>query len=253
MKNLDEVWIAYSKTRDKALKDILIVEYISVVKYVVGRFNIYATTAQVEYEELVGYGLLGLIDAVEKFDLSKGAQFETYASRRVHGAILDSLRMLDWAPLRLRQRSKAFERTCQQLENKLGRMPTDEEIAQELNTTVEDVQTMTKELTISALVSLEDHIEQNKELKPFNPADNDESLEEIYLRSELKELLLNTLDRLNEKERKVVTLYYFESLTLKEISKIMDISESRVSQIHSKAILNLQLKLGKYKNVLFPT
>ena len=251
MKNLDEVWKAYFKTKDKALKDMLIVEYISVVKYVVGRFNIYVTTAQVEYEELVGYGLIGLIDAVEKFDLSRGARFETYASKRVYGSILDSLRMLDWAPLALRKKSKAFERTCQQLEFKFGRAPTDEEIAKELNVPIDDVPAMVRELTICNIVSLEDHLEQNKEVAPFDRSGDSETIEEGYLRSELKELLVDTLDRLKEKEKMVVTLYYFENLTVKEISKIMEISESRVSQIHSKAILNLQLKLGKYKDVLF--
>ncbi len=253
MDNIDKVWQNYCTTRDATLKDTLIVEYAPLVKYVAGRLSIHIGQ-HVEYEDLISYGIFGLIDAIDKFDYEKGVKFETYATLRIRGSIIDSIRKLDWVPRTLRQKNKQLEQIYSEMEFELGREPTDEEIALKLNITLDEVRDIFKKASVLTLVSLDDYLEQNHELG-FNIDANSitESPETKYEKEEVKQTLINAIDKLTEKERRVVTLYYFEDLTLKEISNIMGVSESRISQIHAKAILKLQNRLGKYKSVLFTT
>lgn len=247
----EKVWLEYKKTKDPLLKEKLIIEYAPLVKYVAGRISIHIGQ-HVEYDDLISYGIFGLIDAIDKFDCEKGVKFETYASLRIRGEIIDNIRKLDWVPRTLRQKSKVLEQAYTELEFSLGREPSESEIAQKLNLTNEQVQELMKSSSVAMLISLDDYLDQNHEAPMVNVVNaNIETPEVHFEKEEVKTILTNAINSLNEKEKKVVTLYYFEELTLKEISKIMGVSESRISQIHSKAVLKLQSKLGKYKSILF--
>jgi RNA polymerase sigma factor for flagellar operon FliA len=251
MTNLDTLWQTYIAEKKPALKEKLILHYAPLVKYVAGRLLIHIGQ-HVEYDDLVGYGIFGLIDAIEKFDNAKGVKFETYASFRIRGAIIDHIRRMDWVPRTLRQKNKQLEQVYTQLEEELGRQPTDEELAEKLNMSIDEAQDLIKKSSVLSLVSLDDFMEQNYE-SSFTSlvASRVDSPEEQTEMQERKEMLADAISKLSEKEKLVVTLYYFEDLTLKEISSIMKVSESRVSQIHTKAITRLQGKLGRYKNLLF--
>ena len=251
MTNLDSVWQAYITNKSPAVKEKLILHYAPLVKYVAGRLMIHIGQ-HVEFDDLCGYGIFGLIDAVEKFDNAKGVKFETYASFRIRGAIIDHIRRMDWVPRTLRQKNKQMEQIFAQLEEKLGRTPTEEELAHELGVPLEEVQDLIKKSSVLSLVSLDDFMEQNYEASFSSLVDNRQnSPEEQADKQESKNMLASAIGKLSEKEKLVVTLYYFEDLTLKEISSIMKVSESRVSQIHTKAIQRLQGKLGRFKNLLF--
>ena len=247
----DNLWQTYNANRNPALKEKLIVHYAPLVKHVAGRLLIHIGQ-HVEYDDLVGYGVFGLIDAIDKFDSTKGVKFETYASFRIRGAIIDHIRRMDWVPRTLRQKNKQMEQANAKLEEQFGRAPTEEELAEELNLSPDEARDLIKKSSVLSLVSLDDFLEQNYE-SAFTAlvASNTQSPEEQAERHERKAMLGDAISKLSEKEKLVVTLYYFEDLTLKEISSIMKVSESRVSQIHTKAIKKLQGKLGRYKGLLF--
>lgn len=249
-KDMEKIWLEYSKTKDPKLKEELIIQYSSLVKYVAGRVNIFLGQ-HVEFEDLVSYGIFGLIDAIDKFDIEKGNKFETYASLRIRGSILDSIRKLDWVPRTLRQKQKQMDQVYVNLENKLGHVPSDQEVADNLNISLEDVQEFNKKNNISSLISLDEYVEQNYESNLNTSQINNDEPEHVYEKQELKENLIAAIDKLSDKEKMVISLYYFEDLTLKEISSIMNISESRVSQLHTKAVSRLRTKLGRYKELLY--
>ncbi|MDK2798555.1 MAG: polymerase sigma factor FliA [Clostridiales bacterium] len=245
------LWKQYSETRNNAIKEKLILEYSPLIKYVAGRLSIYFGN-NVEYEDLLSYGVFGLIDAIEKFDISKGVKFETYASLRIRGSIIDSVRKLDWVPRTLRQKSKEIEKAYLELEAKLGRSPLDSEVADKLGMDINSFHKVVNEVNLSHLISLDEFLEQNYEthVDAFHDSHlgNPTNYAEV---NEIKNLLADAIDKLSEKEKTVVTLYYFEELTLKEISAIMQVSESRVSQLHSKAVTRLRSKLKKHKSILY--
>lgn len=249
MKNLDKVWETYSKTKDPEIKNKLILEYAHIVKYVAGRLST-RIGRHVDFDDLESYGIFGLIDAIDKFDYKKGVKFETYASLRIRGEIIDNIRRLDWVPRSLRQKNKELEKTYSGLENKLGREPTNAEIADELNMSESETAELIQKSSVASLISLDDYMEQNYDQGFEDDEGYDKSPEGQYDKQELKDLLIKAIDSLTDREKKVVTLYYYEDLTLKEISKIMEVSESRISQIHSKAVLKLNSKLGKHKALL---
>lgn len=246
-----ELWKKYSETKDPGIKDQLIIEYADLVKYVAGRLSIYFGS-NVEYDDLVGYGVFGLIDAIDKFDLTKKVKFETYASLRIRGAIIDSIRELDWAPRSLRKKGKELEKAYFEVENQLGHSATDQEVADKLGISTEELNKLLQEVNMSQMISLEDYLEQNHETG-FDPLSlqRDNNMPEQRMEVlELKEILSEAIDKLPEKERTVVTLYYYEELTLKEISLIMNVSESRISQLHTKAILRMRGKLERLKSAI---
>ena len=245
-KDISKLWEDYAETKSKEIKDILIVEYAPLVKYIAGRVGV-NIGYRVDNDDLIGYGIFGLMDAIDKFDYSKGNKFETYASLRIRGAIIDAIRKMDWVPRDLRQKNKQLEQAYSVLETELGREPSEEELADQLALSVTETKNLIKKAAIVNLVSLDDYLEQNHEDTSFS--DND-SPADVYDRKEIADILANAIDKLTEKEKKVVTLYYFEDLTLKEISKILEVSESRVSQLHSKAVIKLKAKLGNYKNII---
>ena len=245
-----DLWREYSITKDPAIREKLIVEYSFLVKYVAGRLSIYFGS-NVDYDDLVGFGVFGLIDAIDKFDINKGVKFETYASLRIRGSIIDSIREMDWVPRSLRQKNKELERLYAELENELGHSASDKEVAEKLGIHVEEFYKLLSDVSVSSMVSLEDFLEQNYEIGVEHSNVSREDRPESYLElSEIKDILINAIGRLPDKEKTVVSLYYFDELTLKEISLIMKVSESRISQLHTKAILRMRGKLARHKSIL---
>ena len=243
----DELWKEYSVTRVPELREKIILEYAHLIKYIAGRLNIYFGS-NVEYDELVSFGVFGLIDAIDKFDISKGVKFETYASLRIRGSIIDGVRELDWVPRSVRQKHKELENAYAQIEAEKGRAANDEEVASKLGLSLKEYNKMLSEVNLASLVSLEEYLEQSYETGTgMVSTDRHNNPEQQLELSELKEILAEGIDSLPEKERDVICFYYFEELTLKEISKIMGVSESRISQLHTKALLRLRGRLGRYK------
>ncbi len=246
-----DLWKKYHETKEPSIKEQLILEYADLIKYVAGRLSIYFGS-NVEYDDLVGYGIFGLIDAIDKFDIYKGVKFETYASLRIRGSIIDSIRELDWVPRSLRKKSKDLEKAYSELENELGHTATDEQVAAKMGISLDDLNKVLQEVNMSTMISLEDYLEQNYEIGFDISNDDEDRIPEKRIEvNEIKETLSESIDKLPEKERLVVTLYYFEELTLKEISAIMKVSESRISQLHTKAILRMRAKLERQKYILF--
>ena len=246
----NKLWSEYSRTRSTALRDQLIIEYSQLVKLVAGRLGMYLGYS-VEYDDLCGYGIFGLIDAIDKFDRGKDVKFETYASLRIRGSILDQIRKMDWIPRTVRQKRKKIEEAIKQIETKTGRNASDEEIAQELGIGEEELNDWQTQLNVTNVISLNEFVEQGGE--PVMDAKNNSHFiqpEESVQEEELKKVLMESLELLTEKEKKVILLYYYEDLTLKEISSILEVSESRVSQLHTKALLKMRKRMGNYMGIL---
>ncbi len=245
-----DLWQEYKTTKDPSIREKIILEYSHLVKYVAGRLSIYFGS-NVDYDDLVGFGIFGLIDAIDKFDLNKGVKFETYASLRIRGSIIDSIREMDWVPRSLRQKNKELERVYTELENQLGHSASDKQVAESLGISMQEFYKLINDVSISSMVSLEDFLEQNFEIGiEYRNANKDERPESYTELSEMKEILIKAISKLPEKEKNVVSLYYFNELTLKEISVIMKVSESRISQLHTKAILRMRGKLARHKEIL---
>ncbi len=242
--NKERLWIEYNHSKSAVIREQIIIEYVPLVKVVAGRLSIYLGS-NVEYDDLVSYGIFGLIDAIDKFDYGKGIKFETYASLRIRGSILDQIRKLDWIPRSVRQKQKAIDTAVKTLEKELGPNYSDSDMAKELGISEDEYLNWLSQTNISNISSIEDFLDQGNEVK----ASSNRSYariepEKVVEESELKEKLEEALDILTEKEKKVILLYYYEDLTLKEISRVMDVSESRVSQLHSKALKKLKNGLG---------
>lgn len=234
---INSLWKIYKDTKDANYRQILIEQHIQLVKIVAGRmYNYYG--GNVEYEDLLGFGIFGLIDAIDKFDINRELKFETYAQIRIRGSIIDSLRKIDWVPRGLRKKAKEIENAINIVENKLGRSATIKEIADELNMNKKEVENTLSEISTINVPSLEETLANKGDIS-FNQNDI-ESPDKIFEVKELKDILKGAIEKLNEKEKTVVSLYYFEELTYKEIASVLGLSESRISQIHSKAIISLK-------------
>lgn len=242
--NKERLWIEYNHSKTSVIREQIIVEYVPLVKLVAGRLNIYLGS-NVEYEDLVSYGIFGLIDAIDKFDYGKGIKFETYASLRIRGAILDQIRKMDWIPRSVRQKQKSIDAAIKKLEAEKGTAYTDDDIAGELGISVDEYNNWMGQTNVGNISSLEDFMEQGNEIKSSsNPSYMKIEPEHVIVENELKSSLTEALGALTEKEKKVILLYYYEELTLKEISRVMDVSESRISQLHSKALKKMKVYLG---------
>ncbi len=237
---LTTLWHNYKKNKDPQAKIKLIEQYIQLVKIIAGRlYTSYGTN--IEYDDLVSYGIFGLIDAVEKFDLDRQVKFKTYAQIRIRGAIIDELRLLDWIPRSVRQKAKQVDEAYNKLENQLGRSASEIEVANELGITVKELQNILMQTNSFNVVSLEETIFENNIIS--NQEQQDYSPEELICTKETYNILKKNIEQLPNREKQVISLYYYNNLTYKEIGAILDISESRVSQLHSKAILRLKAKL----------
>jgi RNA polymerase sigma factor for flagellar operon FliA len=220
------LWAAFSGTRDQGARDRLILTYAPLVKYVAGRLGA-GLPAHVEESDLVSYGLIGLIGAIERFDPSREIKFETFAISRIRGAIIDELRALDWVPRSVRSRAREIERAIGQFEAQHHRAPTDDEISRSSIVALDELWTISNTGDqVSLIDTLEDH----------GSADPQRNLTE----AELREAIAEAIAGLPEREKIVVTLYYYEELTLREIGEVIGVTESRVSQLHMKAILRLR-------------
>jgi RNA polymerase sigma factor for flagellar operon FliA len=242
------LWREYRRTGAKELRDRLIVMYSPLVKYVAGRLGS-GLPAHVDEGDLVSYGLLGLIGAIERYDPDRDIKFETYAIARIRGSIIDELRALDWVPRSVRARAREIERAIAALEAKLGRAPTDEEIAEKVGINVGELEESLTDIARSSIaaldelwsvsgegdqVSLLDTLEDPDSVRPADALDE----------TELREILGDAISRLPEREKLVITLYYYEELTLREIGEVLGVTESRISQLHTKAILRLKARLA---------
>ncbi len=247
-----KLWEEYSKDKSPEIREKIILEYAPLVKVVAGRLSMYLGYNG-EYEDLVSYGIFGLIDAIDKFDFLKDVKFETYASLRIRGSILDQIRKMDWIPRTIRQKQKKIDAVIKEMEVRYGRTATDEEIAEGLGITSDEYLDWQSQMKITNVVSLNEFLEQGSEVS--NEASHTRSTqfdspEEVLERDELKKMLAEALELLTEKERKVILLYYYEDLTLKEISSILEVSESRISQLHTRALQKMKVKLGNYIGIL---
>ncbi|MEE1100349.1 MAG: FliA/WhiG family RNA polymerase sigma factor [Agathobacter sp.] len=252
MKELDKekLWKCYSEKPTAELREQLIIEYAQLVKIVAGRLSMYLGH-NVEYDDLVSYGVFGLIDAIDKFDAGKNVKFETYASLRIRGSILDQIRKMDWIPRTIRQKQRQIDDAIKAIEMRTGKNATDEELANELGLSEEELCNWQSQLKITNVVSLNEFEETGPE--PVMDATHNSHFaqpEDVVAETELKDMLLSALELLTEKERKVIELYYYEDLTLKEISQILEVSESRVSQLHTKGLVKMRKKMGPYMNIL---
>lgn len=245
-----KLWADYSKNPTPELREKIILEYAPLVKLVAGRLAMYLGY-NVEYDDLVGYGIFGLIDAIDKFDAKKEVKFETYASLRIRGAILDQIRKMDWIPRTVRQRQRKISDAIKEIEANTGRAATDEEIAAALGISGQEYDDWQSQMKVTGVVSLDEFVESGSDISEGGgTVSKVEKPEEAIEREELKKMLAEALQTLTEKEQKVVLLYYYEELTLKEISNILDVSESRVSQLHTKALNKMKIKLGPYMNIV---
>jgi RNA polymerase sigma factor for flagellar operon FliA len=244
-----KLWRKYKKQKTQAVREEIVKRYLYLVKYVAGRVAI-GLPPNIEMGDLVSYGILGLFDAIEKFDVEQGNKFETYAVTRIRGSIMDELRKLDWAPRLLRKRAKAVERKCRELEEQHGRMATDEELAQAMNVSLNELNSIYSDLNSTAFLSLDEVWQNDDGNKPISRLQTIEdsliSNQLLYLqKNESREIILETLNELPEKEKLVMVLYYYENLTLKEIGQVLTVSESRICQIHTKVIIRLRSMLKK--------
>lgn len=250
--NVLDLWDKYKRYKDYAARESLITVYVPLVKYVAGRLAI-SLPATVQQDDLLSYGIFGLIDAIEKFDLERNVKFETYAIARIRGAIWDGLRAMDWVPYSVRNKAKELEKTYAALENSLGRSATDEEVCQALGMTSDAFHKLLIETSVTSFTSLDeicsfdgDQASGTKILDIIEDKNTVDPVNNIMF-EEKKRVLADALNKLPERERLVVALYYYEGLTLKEIGKVLGVSESRISQMHTKAILRLRGCLSRIK------
>ena len=240
------LWEEYSKNPLPQLRERLIIEYAQLVKIVAGKLSIYLG-GNVEYEDLVGYGIFGLIDAIDKFNVNRDVKFETYASLRIRGAILDQIRKMDWIPRTVRQKQKKIDEAIRTIEQKTGKSATDEEVAAELGIDEDEYYKWEAQLNVTNVISLNEFIEQGNEPREMGAsAKRFKSPEQVVEQQELSQKLEEAMQILTDKERKVILLYYYEDMTLKEISKVFEVSESRVSQLHTKALQKIKRNMGGY-------
>lgn len=233
-----ELWRAYKATAAAELRNELAERYMPLVRIVCGRLAI-SLPAHLDRDDLLSSGFFGLLDAIERYDISRGIKFETYAGVRIRGAMIDYLRSKDWIPVTLRQKIRKYEQALYRLENELGRSATDAEVAAELGITLEELHNLIGQCNAATVLPLEEYLQNDtQEAQEANPAESIEYLE-------MKDMLTRAIDRLPEKERTVISLYYYEEMTLKEISMVLHLSEARISQLHTKAIFRMRSYLTR--------
>ncbi|MGW3951952.1 RNA polymerase sigma factor WhiG [Streptomyces sp. NPDC004752] len=248
---LDELWGSYKATGDERLREQLILHYSPLVKYVAGRVSV-GLPPNVEQADFVSSGVFGLIDAIEKFDIGREIKFETYAITRIRGAMIDELRALDWIPRSVRQKARNVERAYATLEARLRRTPSEGEVAAELGIGIDELHAVFGQLSLANVVALEEllHVggEGGDRLSLMDTLEDTaaDNPVEVAEDRELRRFLARAINTLPDREKTVVTLYYYEGLTLAEIGNVLGVTESRVSQIHTKSVLQLRAKLAGF-------
>jgi RNA polymerase sigma factor FliA len=245
---LHALWADYKASRSGVIRDKLILHYAPLVKYVASRVSV-GLPQNVEHADLVSYGIFGLIDAIDKFETDRGVKFETYAIRRIRGAIIDELRSIDWVPRSVRAKARAVEQAFAALEAELGRAPTDAEMAKALDMTENDLQQIFTQVSFVGVVALDDIFPRASERGETTTladtiADKGDGPVGLYEVEEVRQALATAINRMPEREKVVLTLYYYENLTLAEIGQVLGVTESRVCQIHTRAVLQLKSRLA---------
>jgi RNA polymerase sigma factor for flagellar operon FliA len=245
---LRDLWKRYKTEDDRHARERLVLAYSPLVKYVAGKMGS-GLPSYVDDADLISYGLTGLISAIERFEPSREIKFETYAMSRIKGAIIDELRLMDWVPRSVRMRAREFERANAKLEHKLHRAPTDQELADELDVTPEELQEHIQQISNSAVIALDElwsvsdssggQVSLLDTIEDPHAADPEKSFDAVTV----KEQVAEAISRLPEREKLVIALYYYENLTLREIGEVLGVTESRVSQLHTKAVLRLKSRL----------
>ncbi len=248
----NKLWEKYIKTRNLEVRDYFVIKYAPLVKYVAGKVSM-GMPQNIEFDDLVSYGIFGLIDAINKYDPARGIKFKTYAMTRIRGAIFDELRSIDWIPRSIRQKAKQIEQVISELENKLGRTVEDEEIAKDLGISTEEFHSLLNKLSGTSMLSLNDIWylgDENDELSILETLEAPPNMNPDILieKEEIRDYIIEAIKKLPDKEKKVIVLYYYEDLTLKEIGEVLEVTESRVSQLHTKAIMRLRGRLGRIKS-----
>ncbi|HWH30326.1 MAG TPA: RNA polymerase sigma factor WhiG [Mycobacteriales bacterium] len=248
-----ELWREYKASGDERLRERLILHYSPLVKYVAGRVGV-GLPPNIEQADLVSYGIFGLIDAIEKFDLERAIKFETYAISRIKGAIIDELRSIDWIPRSVRYKAREVEKAYAALEARLHRTPTEAEVAQELGIALEDLHQIFSQVSFVNVVALDELLssggEKGDKLSLVDTLEDTKAEDPVsaFETEETKHLLAKAINTLPEREKIVVTLYYYEGLTLAEIGQVLGVTESRICQMHTKAVLQLRGKLADQRD-----
>ena len=246
--DIEQLWADFKAHRTQDLRDKLIVQYSPLVKYVAGRVGV-GLPRNVEQADLASFGVFGLIDAIEKFDPERGYKFETYAIARIKGAILDELRSIDWIPRSVRSKARALERAYQKLEAELHRTPTDEEVAAELDLTQPQLQTLLSKVSFLGIVALDEMLSGGDRGESMTLGDTiaDSGAGPVgsFEVEEMRQLLAEAINHMGDREKVVLTLYYYEGMTLSEIGQVLGVTESRASQLHTRAVLQLRGKLAE--------
>jgi RNA polymerase sigma factor for flagellar operon FliA len=250
---IGELWRAFKDSGDLTLRERLILHYSPLVKYVAGRVGV-GLPPNIEQADLVSYGIFGLIDAIEKFDLSRAIKFETYAISRIKGAIIDELRAIDWIPRSVRYKAREVEKAYAALEARLHRTPTEAEVAAELGIQLEELHAIFSQVSFVNVIALDELLnvggERGDKLSLVDTLEDTKAEDPVaaFETEETKYLLARAINTLPEREKIVVTLYYYEGLTLAEIGQVLGVSESRICQMHTKAVLQLRGKLAEPKD-----
>jgi RNA polymerase sigma factor for flagellar operon FliA len=245
----DQLWADYKASGSRDARDRLIVNYSPLVKYVAGRVSV-GLPQNIEQADLVSYGIFGLIDAIDKFDPSRAIKFETYAIARIKGAIIDELRSIDWVPRSVRAKARSVEKAYAKLEAVLLRTPTDAEVASEMGISEQELHTIFNQISFVGLIALDEMLSVGGERGESTTLgdtipDKGEGPVAAFEVEEMKQILATAINRLGDREKIVLTLYYYEGLTLAEIGEVLGVTESRVCQIHTKAVLQLRSKMAE--------
>jgi RNA polymerase sigma factor for flagellar operon FliA len=246
---IEQLWADYKASNSRAARDRLIVHYSPLVKYVAGRVSV-GLPQHIEQSDLVSYGIFGLIDAIDKFDTDRNIKFETYAIARIKGAIIDELRSIDWVPRSVRAKARLVEKAYAKLESELLRTPSDQEVADELGISEADLHGIFNQISFVGLVALDEVLSgsgdrgESTTLGDTIP-DKGEGPVAAFEVEEMKQILASAINRLGDREKIVLTLYYYEGLTLAEIGEVLGVTESRVCQIHTKAVLQLRARMSE--------
>lgn len=251
----NKLWREFKKTKSSAIRDQFIRQYMPLVKYVAGKVST-GMPDSVEFDDLVGFGQFGLLDAINKFDPDKNVKFKTYAVTRIRGAIFDELRELDWVPRSVRQKSREIEDTIVNLEARLGRTASDEEIAKEMGVSESEYQNTVMKISGTSVLSLNDVWYSGDDSDHMSIGDSIEAPSSlnpdvIIEREEVRKVIAEAINELPKNEKMVIVLYYHEDLTFKEIGQVLNVSESRISQLHTKANLRLRAKLTSLRKGIF--
>jgi len=248
MKNIEQVWKGFFQTRDEHHRNLIMEHYLPLVKYTADR--IYAKLPdKVELDDLISAGIFGLMDAIDAFDPERGVKFETYCTPRIRGAILDELRSMDWVPRLVRARAHQLENALQTLEAYLGRLPTEKEVANELNLDMNEFRRLQRDANAVGLVSLSNKFAESESEKDIREIDiiEDQRSENPVIEAQKRDLKCLLTKGLTRAERLIIVLYYYEEMTMKEIGATLDLSESRVSQMHSSIIARLKAQMNTRK------